>query len=250
VAVAWLAGCTEGPQKPPPLTTASIEVMESLGASVDPKGYVITPPLTAHVCVTCPECADDAKLQVTFLGRPGMPVGRDTEPPACGPGTIDLWADASGALIGDAVVEVSDGNSSISATFSADAFAPRTLTYPGPGNLELCLGAPVTLDWSPASDLPATPITDDTARVFFLAPIRCMECGPMGFGAPLTADASGIHFVVPSSGTGGQGAGTLTAILPVADAEPALRCDGGVACRVRPFQIARMTAAPAHTCPP
>ena len=260
MAVAWSAGGCTGPT---PLATASIVVKESLGSSIEEAGSsyrAVYPPKTVHVCVTCPECAEDAKLQLTFLGIAGS-----TEPvnkviglhPVCGPDQFELWAKLPFDAPTGSTVEVSDGNSAIRATFSDAPFAPRTVSYPGPGTPPMCVGSTLTLDWSPASDLPETPITgNETTIDFYEIMAGCMsECsGGGGFTAALTADPSGVHFTVPPY-RGGivLGGGALYATLPTAanaEPEPALRCDGGIDCGVYPFRIAIMNAGAPHTCSP
>ena len=236
-----------------PLTTATIELREAAGPTGVGTAIQRPPELSARVCVQCPACPPGDPLMLSYRGAPARPASASRR--ICDPGSIELTAPIDDGDPTNPTVEISDPMSSIVMTLPADALAARTLTSPDPGEpgaFSLCPGQTRTFQWSPASDLPAAPLTGDLS---FVRPFTCSE-GCVGlflsFNAEITADPSGVTVVVPTLHPPEHAvSGGLTVFLPQDDPapRPALGCDGGAACSYQPFAIAQHGAVYNSPCP-
>jgi hypothetical protein len=253
VLVVSTAACAQGPHDSaspphgPPLSTASLSVFEK----TDRMPFVTNPMVYVHVCVECPDCGADATLHLQYRGvEQSQDVASLLLPTGACPG-IDLIASTSAGDPASSTVEVSDGTSSIVATFRDGALISPTLSFPTPGDAALCLGQARTVQWSPASDLPpvgeTVPVRWETAR-------QCTEaCGYQVFTVDGTVGTDGIHYVVPAqlSYPLGYELGMITIALPGAGAAlPAESCDGGAACSYSPFRVAQNYASITEPCTP
>jgi hypothetical protein len=123
----------------------------------------------------------DSSLVATFGDRamtvayPGGKGESDCEPP-------ELEIDSAQGFT-SAVVEVSDRSLTISATFTPEAMATRTASHP---SWTFVAGEPVTVDWSPASDLAVAPPVVEIG--LSTVPVT-VAGGQISFVAPAAAEA-------------------------------------------------------------